>query len=477
MSKIVSSFELTLRKRPQQVKLTRWLYEELRRAILDRRLPPGTRLPATRDFAQQYAISRGTVVTAFQQLQTEGFLVGQIGAGTWVNEQLPQHLLGPKTTEAPAKKLTGPLPEWVLSFPPRPFRSFVPAISEFPVDIWARVAGHRLRRASASLLTGSDARGYGPLREAIAGYLGSKRGVRCSPDQVIIVTGAQQGVDLLARFLVKPGDAVWVEDPGYFGAKAAFRNAGAKIIPVPLDEEGLSISKGKDLCERPRAAYLTPAHQFPLGMIMSLQRRLALLDWAREVGAFLIEDDYDSEFRFEGLPVPALQGLDQTGNVILLGSFNKVMFPSLRLGYLVLPASLIDRFLGFRYIGDLHPSGLDQAILCDFIVEGHLGRHIRRMCDLYGGRLLALQENAKKYLEGIIEIKPIQAGLATSAFLLNGMSSRQAEDAAIAQGIEAMALDRFVLGSTPVHGLHLGFAAFDEREIRRGIIALARALS
>jgi GntR family transcriptional regulator/MocR family aminotransferase len=280
-------------------------------------------------------------------------------------------------------------------------------------------------------------------------------------------------------FICRPQapEAVWIEDPGYFGANAAFRNAGAKIIPVPLDEDGLAISKGRHLCERAKAAYLTPAHQFPLGMTMSLQRRLAILDWAREVGAFLIEDDYDSEFRFEGLPVPALQGLDQSGTVILLGSFNKMMFPSLRLGYVVLPTSLIDPFLAFRYTGDLHPTGLDQAILCDFIVDGHLGRHIRRMRDLYGGRLLALQQNAKEYLDGIIEIKPIQAGLATSAFLLNGMRSRQAKDAAIARGIEAMALDRFALSSTPIHGLRLGFAPFDEREIRRGIIALARALN
>jgi GntR family transcriptional regulator / MocR family aminotransferase len=475
VTKNISSFELTLRKRPQQLKLTRWLYEELRRAILDRRLPPGTRLPATRDFARQYAISRGTAVAAFEQLQAEGFLTGQIGAGTWVNEQLPEHLLGPRTVKASVKKSSDPLAESAFSFPPRPFRSYIPALAEFPIDIWARVAGHRLRRASASLLTGFDPRGYAPLREAIAGYLGSKRGVRCSPDQVIIVSGAQQALDLLARFLVKPGDAVWIEDPGYFGAEVAFRNAGAEIILVPLDEEGLSITKGKHLCTRAKAAYLTPAHQFPLGITMSLQRRLALLDWAREVGGFLIEDDYDSEFRFEGLPVPALQGLDQAGNVILIGSFNKVMFPSLRLGYLILPTSLIDPFLEFRYTGDLHPSGLDQAILCDFIVEGHLGRHIRRMRNLYGGRLLALQESAKKYLDGVIEIKPIQAGLATSALLLNGMTSREAEDAAIKRGIEAMALDRFTLGSTPIHGLHMGFAAFDEGEIRRGIIALARA--
>jgi len=476
MPKHISSLELALNERPLHATLTRWLYQEMRRAILDRRLPPGARLPATRDFARQYNVSRGTVVFAFEQLQAEGYLIGQVGAGTWVNARLPAHIFGTRKQQKPVRKIPAPVRGLSFSYPPRPFRPYEPAVAEFPMEVWARVAGRRLRRSSASLLAIGDVAGYGPLREAIATYLGSSRGVNCSPGQVAIVSGVQQGLDILARILVKPGDAVWVEDPGYFGATAVFRNAGARIIPVPVDEDGLAVSKGKQLYTHAKAAYLTPAHQFPLGMTMPLERRLAILAWARETGAFILEDDYDSEYRFEGQPVPALQGLDGDGTVILLGSFNKVLFPSLRMGYVVLPATLVDPFLGLRSRVDFYPSGLDQAILLDFIVDGHLGRHIRRMRELYADRLAALHHSARRYLAGLLYVPPIQAGLNTAAFLRNGMTSQQAEAAAAAAGIETAALSRFTLRRSDIHGLHLGFAAFDEREIRRATVALAGAL-
>ena len=477
MPKDASSFELALAERPRRATLTHWLYAELRRAILDGRLRPGSRLPATRDFANQYNVSRGTVVTAFEQLQSEGYLVSQVGSGTRVNQDLPDHLLGIKNKQPQKGKFPGPVSALTYAGPARPFRPYEPATSEFPIEIWARVAGRRLRQASGSLLTGRDVRGYEPLREAVAGYLGSSRGVRCSPDQIVVVSGVQQGLDLLARFLIKPGEAVWMEDPGYFGATTAFRNVGARLIPVPVDEQGLALSAGRRLCNRAKALYVTPAHQFPLGMTMPLNRRLAILAWAREAKAFVIEDDYDSEYRFEGLPVPALQGLDQSGSVILLGSFNKLLFPSLRLGYMVLPPPLVDPFLAYRLGVDLHPSGLDQAILCDFIVEGHLGRHIRRMRELYAERLAVLQDGVRRFLEGLLEVQAIQAGLNTAGFLRNGMTSRQAEAAVSAHGIEAMALSRFALKRTDIHGLLLGFAAFDRHEIRRGVLNLAAALT
>jgi GntR family transcriptional regulator/MocR family aminotransferase len=358
----------------------------------------------------------------------------------------------------------------------RPFRCHEPAIAEFPVDIWARIASRRLRRVSASQLAGRDTRGYGPLREALAGYLGASRGVNCSADRIVMVSGVQQALDLLARLLVKRGESVWMEDPGYFGATTAFRNAGARIVPVPVDEHGLSISQGRAACRAAKGAYLTPAHQFPLGVTMPLERRLAVLAWAREAGAFLIEDDYDSEYRFEGRPAPALQGLDKSGSVVLVGSFNKLLFPSLRLGYIVAPPALVDPLLAFRFGTDQHAAGLDQAILCDFIVEGHMGRHIRRMRELYAGRLAALQDGGRKYLDGLLDISRIQAGLYTAGFLRNGMTSRQAEDRAAALKIETMGIDRFALRRTDVHGLVLGFGAFDESQIRRGLTSLASAL-
>jgi len=476
MPKGASSLELTLNERPPHLALTRWLHDELRRAVLDGRLRPGTRLPATRDFAVQYGVSRGTAVTVFEQLLSEGYLRSQVGAGTWINERLPPNLLGPRKPPAALWIRPARLTRLTFPHPARPFRAHEPALAEFPAEVWARVASRRLRLVSSSLLAGGDARGHGPLRAAIAGYVGASRGVNCSPEQIVIVSGVQQALDLLARLLLKPGDAVWVEDPGYFGAVTAFNNVGAKIIAVPVDEEGISVAKGKRLSPHAKGAYVTPAHQFPLGMTMSLERRLALLAWAHESRAFLIEDDYDSEFRFEGRPVPSLQGLDKGESVILLGTFNKFLFPSLRLGYVVLPSALVDPFLAYRYGTDLHPAGLDQAILCDFIVEGHMGRHIRRMRDLYASRLAALQEGGRRYLRGLLEISPVRVGLYTAGFLNNGMSSGQAETRAADRGIETIALDRFTLKRSDVHGLLLGFAAFDERQIRRGLEGLAAAL-
>ena len=476
MTKKATSLPLALDQRPPRTTRTRWLCEELRRAVVDGRLPPGTRLPATRDLARHYGVSRGTAVNVFEQLQSEGYLVARVGAGTWVSERLPFAPLETQGARVPLKKLPAPVRGLPYDQPPRPFRAYEPALTEFPVDAWARVACRRLRSVSSSLLAGGDVRGYLPLREAIAAYLGSSRGVHCSPDSLVIVSGVQQGLDLVARVLVTPGDPVWIEDPGYFGAVAAFRHAGARIVPVPVDESGLAPAVGKRACRWAKAAYLTPAHQFPLGMTMPLERRLAVLAWAREAGAYLIEDDYDSEYRFAGQPMPALQGLDNGGSVIFLGSFSKVLFPALRLGYVVLPEKLLDPLLALRFGVDLHPSGLTQAILADFISGGHLARHIRRMRGLYAARLATLQDVAPRYLDGLLAISPIQAGLATVGFLRSGITSSQAEAAATSHGIEALGLDRFVLRRFDTQGLLLGFAAFDERQIRRGIVTLAAAL-
>lgn len=269
---------------------------------------------------------------------------------------------------------------------------------------------------------------------------------------------------------------MWLEDPGYFGAAIAFANAGAKIVPVPLDEQGLSVAAGLKLCPGSRGVYVTPAHQFPLGMTMSLERRMALLDWASQNGAFIIEDDYDSEYRFEGRPVPALQSLDRGSSVILIGSFSKLLFPALRIGYAVLPPSLVDYALAFRYRTDFRSLHSDQAVLCDFIAGGHLGRHVRRMRQLYAGRLAALMDAGREYLGGLLTISSIQAGLYTAAFLQAEMTSQQAEAAAAARHIEALSLDRFTLKRPDPKGLLLGFAAFDEAAIRSGVRELGAAL-
>jgi GntR family transcriptional regulator/MocR family aminotransferase len=417
------------------------------------------------------------VVNVFEQLQAEGYVISRVGSGTRVSDQLPEDLLeAPRESAETIRPKASPrvLPEWVR--PARPFRPIEPALANFPVDAWARVAGRRLRRVSSSILAGGAVQGYAPLREAIADYLGTSRGVECSADEVVVVSGVQQALDLVARFLVQDGDAVWVEDPGYMGAVSAFKNSGARVIAVPVDEAGLEPAKGERTCPNPRAIYVTPAHQFPLGVTMSLERRLQLLSFARNCGALIIEDDYDSEFRFSGRPLPALRSLDKAGTVILAGSFNKVLFPSLRLGYVLLPPSLVDRFVSFRFQVDAYPPALSQAVLCDFIVEGHFGRHLRRMRELYASRLATLQKGAARYLCGTVELPNIQAGLNTPAYLRNGMTSRDASQKAASAGVEVMSLDRFTLRRRDPGGFLLGFAAFEESEIRKGLLALARAL-
>jgi GntR family transcriptional regulator/MocR family aminotransferase len=484
MPKAISSFELTLEKRLEGQTLTSWLYAQLRLAIIEGRLRPGTRLPASRDFATQYAVSRGTIVTVFERLQLEGYVSCRVGSGTRVNRMKPAPPVRAATSVPPAyiRRIIAdylrpkPWIDLVAQEGVRPFCMRDPAVADFPADLWRRIAARRARSLQSWVRTDDDGRGYLPLRQAIADYLSTSRGVRCAPSQVIVVSGAQQALDLLARFLLKPGEPVWLEDPGYFGAAIAFGSAGARVIPVPLDEQGLSVSAGLRACPHAKGVYVTPAHQFPLGMTMSLERRMQVIQWASRSGAFVIEDDYDSEYRFEGRPVPALQSLDRNSNVILIGSFNKLLFPSLRIGYVILPPPLADFFSAFRYRTDFHNLSIDQMVLCDFIADGHLGRHLRRMRDLYAGRLAALIDGGKRYLKGLLDISDVRAGLYTAAFLKNGMTSAQAEKAAAAQSVEVVSLDRYTLKSTDPKGLLLGFAAFDERAIRVGLLKLASAL-
>ena len=483
MPKTVSSFEFTLDSCPKNQTLTGWLYGELRGAILDGRLATGTRLPASRDFAGQYGVSRGTVVSVFERLQAEGYIASRVGFGTLVN-RVPVVRPARQMSATPpayirravsAHELPRPWVDLPLRKGIHPFRIGGPATDAFPSKVWGQISARYARNFSSWLRTGADGAGYRPLRDAVADYLRATRGVRCNSEQIVIVSGAQQALDLLARLLLKEHDPVWMEDPGYFGASIAFGNVGAEIIPVPVDEEGLSVSAGEKICPHARGVYLTPAHQFPLGVTMSLERRMAVLQWAKRTGSFVIEDDYDSEFRFEGKPVPSLQSLDNHSNVILVGTFSKTLFESLRLGYVVLPPSLVDCFLAFRYRTDFRNSNFDQAVLCEFIVEGHLARHMRRMRELYGSRLAALIDGGKQYLSGLLEISNVRAGLYTIGFLTNGMTSRQAEKSAAIEGVEVLGVDRYTFQRTDPKGVVLGFAAYPEPAIKKALIQLARA--
>lgn len=497
MAKRSTAIEMLLPGRDDGAPAYRWLYGALRSEILEGRLRPGTRLPATRDLASQYKLSRGTIVTAFEELKAEGYVEGSVGSGTYVSKVLPEDLLEVRSEAArkaaarqqPRRRLTDygklvqPFPNWP-NRATRAFRANLPAVDMFPVTLWAQLTNRRLRRTSVGLLTGTDAKGYLPLREAIAHYVTSSRGAVCTAEQVVVLSGVQEALDLSTRLLLNPGDKVCMEDPGYFGATKIFDAMKAKISPLAVDKEGMQLPG-----ERHRGArliYTTPAHQAPLGMTMSLPRRLALLEWARKTGTLIFEDDYDGEYRYSGRPVPVLQGLDRNGVVLLAGSFSKVLFPSLRLGYMVVPVDMVDRFTAAKSLICRHSALLEQTVLCDFIEQGHLGRHLRRMREVYSERLGALLDNGRKKLDGLMEISEIEAGLQTVGWLRPGIDGREAAKSAWNRGLEVISVRGFYSNkaehpnraakANQSDALQLGFAAIDEREIKRGVEELARVL-
>jgi GntR family transcriptional regulator/MocR family aminotransferase len=471
--------------------LHRQLYQAVRAAILAGRLAAGTRLPASRTLAGALGVSRNTVMSAYEQLLAEGYIGGQIGSGTYVSSALPDVLLRAPAAAAPTP--TGALARQVsrrgallAATPvsiardqgaPRAFRPGLPAFEAFPQTNWARLVARHWRRSPAELLSYGDPAGYRPLREQIAEYLRAARGVRCDPDQVVVVAGSQQGLDLAARVLLDPGDHAWLEDPGYIGARGALASAGATLTPVPVDAEGLQVAEGARRCPHARLAYVTPSHQYPLGVTMSLARRLALIDWARRAGAWILEDDYDSEYRYTGRPLPALQGLDGDSRTIYLGTFSKVLAPSLRLGYMVVPRDLAPVFVAARALADRHAPTVEQAALADFIGEGHFARHLRRTRALYAERQAALIEASAQHLAGLLEVAPAEAGMHLVGWLPHERDDRAAARLAAAHGVDAPPLSAYSLQAQPPHGLMLGYAAFDRSAIFEGARRLAAALS
>lgn len=473
--------------------LQRQLYDQLRALILAGRAGAGMRLPSTRALAAELSVSRNTVAAAYDQLLAEGFLVGRVGSGSYVAPDLPRPEGGtaPRKTQPRAGKapsIGGASRRGAALAALAPARgvraaSFVPgvpALDEFPFALWSRLLARAWRAPARAWLAQGDPAGLPELRAAIAGHLSALRGVRCAADQVLIVSGSQAAIALAARVLLDPGDTAVIEDPVYPGLARALAAEGIETASAPVDHEGLDVEAASRAAPRARMACVTPSHQYPLGHTMSLARRMALLDWAARKNAFVLEDDYDSEFRYRGRPLAALQGLDQEGRVVYVGSFSKVMFPALRVAYLVVPPHLVEIFRRARAALEDHPSTVAQPALARFIAEGHFATHLGRMRRLYAERQAVLLDSAARHLKGLLDVAPDPAGMhlvgyATPA-LRRRMTDREGAARAAAQGVTAQALSSYYRGRARKQGFLLGYAAHDARAIERGMKVLAEAL-
>ena len=485
------------RRNGERKNLQQRLYEALRGAILAGRLPPGTRLPSTRALSEAHGIARQTAVLAYQRLLDEGYANGRVGAGTFVAATLSLqpfpspgapppigHPATPLATSAWAARAQTTVDSLAApSLPTTPtfdFRPGVPDWDAFPHVRWRRLLARRWRQAPAEPALGQygDPAGYGPLREVLAAYLGRSRGLRCTADDLIIVTGSQQALDLLARVRLDPGSAAAVEDPGYAPARAIFAAAGARLLPVPVDGGGLRVDAlDSSTADPPKLLYVTPSHQYPLGVTLTLARRLRLLEWASRTGAVVVEDDYDSELRYAGAPLPALQGLDQRGCVAYVGSCSSVLFPPLRVGWIVAPPALRAPLVAAKWLADRQTSTLDQQVLADFIARGDFARHLRRSRTLYAARRAALVAAARRHLPPACRLTGDAAGLHTPLLLPPGMDEAAVVHAAATRGVAVQPLGPAYADPHPdAPGLLLGFAPMDEPAIDRGLRRLGAAL-
>ncbi len=466
------------------------LYSALRETILSGGIETGVRLPATRTLARELGVSRTTVIDAFERLLAEGLIVSRVGSGSYVSDALgterPQ--VPVRAGRAPARQREPQISRsmgWAfahfsrrerLPHRPRAFVTALPAFDAFPMAQWARVAAKHWRGPREETLGYGEPDGHSGLREAIATHLRGNRGIACEKEQVFIVGGAQQAFTLVGTVLLNPGDRVWFENPGAIGARNGLVACGADLVPVPVDSGGLRVEEGLRLAPKFRLAFVTPSHQQPLGHVMTLERRFALLQAAERAGAWIVEDDYDGEFFFSRRPLPTLKSVDRTGLVIYVGTFSKSLFPALRLGFVVVPGALVDTFarVSRSFVSGV-PTSV-QATVADFMDEGYFATHVRRMRRIYAERHAALLEGARRSLGGLLEIVPADSGLHTIGRLAPGISESAATEAAAAREVIVSPLARFSIAPTGDRALVLGFAAVTPREIAEGVSRLAAAL-
>lgn len=463
--------------------LRKQIYAGVRSAILSGKLASGARLPSTRDLAEQTGVSRSVILEAYDQLLAEGFVVGRSGSGTYVGQGLSNQRNASKSTNlrlsgfgtAAAQTAKG----LDASGHPSRFRydfkfgRSESDITTFPFEQWQRVLTRNVRRASLTQLDYGPAAGNPALRAAICAHLGRSRAVASDPSQVIIVSGSQQALDLIARVMLERGDVVAIENPSYQGAQQILRAAGATLVPVAVDRDGLNPAR---LPSEAHVCFVTPSHQFPTGAILPLKRRMALLEWAHQSNAIVIEDDYDGEFHYEGQPIESLQGLDAYGRVLYVGTFSRTVFPSLRVGYLVVPKPLVAAFTGAKWLNDQHSGVLEQQTLAEFITTGAYERHLRRLRRRNSFRREALLESFTKYLKNRAEVTGAGAG----AHVALWPRGRQSESSLIARaaerGVGIYGIARYFCGEPTRSGFLLGYSRMNEEEIREGIRRLSQIL-
>jgi GntR family transcriptional regulator / MocR family aminotransferase len=470
--------------------LHRQIYDCFRDLIVQGNLVPGQQIPSTRTLAKELGVSRFPVLNAYAQLLGEGYFEGRMGSGTVVSSSLPdQTPVSQRPGQTSARILSGPRESSKISAQLPGVRSepwlkgraaFVGsqlALDHFPFHVWSRLLAFRSRKIAEASLHYGHPMGLRELREAIVGYLRTARAVRCDAEQIMIVGGSQQALDITSRVLLDPKDKVWLEEPGYILARHIFMMAGSRLVPVPVDQEGLDVAAGKKLCPKAKAVYVCPSHQYPLGVVMSASRRLQLLNWAQSTGAWIIEDDYDSEYRYEGAPIASLQGLDRYSRVIYTGTLSKVLFPSVRVGYVVIPPDLVDRFIAVRQAMDIFSSNLHQQVLSDFINQGHFERHIRRMRAIYHDRRNALVESLQKNLADTLTVLGGSAGLHITVTLNEPANDVAISAQAALQNLWLWPLSICYLGAARRQGFILGFGGIPVEEMPRAVGHLRKVLA
>jgi GntR family transcriptional regulator/MocR family aminotransferase len=467
------------------------IFERLRTAITSGALAPNARLPSSRTLANDFGVARNTVESALGQLVADGYVVRRQGAGSFVAGRLPARDAPPlKATRAVSSKRVvesrrvSQRAKALQSYPGHyrplvgvPFTPSLPPIDLFPRQVWNRLLSREASRAGTEYWAYGASNGLPALREAIAAHASAMRATRCSPEQVIVVTSTQQAVELAGKVLADSGDRAWVETPGYQPVQHCLRAAGLEVVHVPVDEQGLDVAAGRKLQPRARLAYVTPAHQYPLGYEMSLARRKSLLAWAAEEDAYVVEDDYDGDYRYEGRPIASLQGMDENGCVVYVGSFNKILFPALRIAFAIVPEPLVGGFVDAKHAADGHTALLSQGVLAAFIKEGHLARHLRKTRAIYDERRLAFLEEAK-ILADVLELGPARAGMHVTGLFKDSVA-RRVDERAVAEecaraGIEVHPLSKY--GATDRRGLVFGFAGASRAATRTGLQIVRRAI-